>query len=273
MTKKLITHINPHLDDIAAIWLLKKYLPDFANAEIDFISADNQHQIESDDLLFVGVGRGKYDEHKGDVEDCATSLVWKDLLSKNLSPQDQNQKKAVDELVEWSRVIDLGRYPEQEFSDFIVPAFIRPSDNTKQSSLDAVELGEKILDRILEVLIKKQRSLSDWQNKIEFDSLFGKAVAVSSQTINRAFCKANGDAVLYLMVDPVTNHVQYFTPEFDIDLEPIYLKLKQLDPQADWFLHQSHHMVICGSGSSPDSKTTDLSFEQLIELAKKDKKE
>ena len=45
-------------------------------------------------------------------------------------------------------------------------------------------------------------------------------------------------------------------------------KLKKMDPEADWFLHQSHHMVLCGSSSAPDSKPTKLSFEQLIEAVK-----
>ena len=52
-----------------------------------------------------------------------------------------------------------------------------------------------------------------------------------------------------------------------LDLEPIYEKLIETEPDSGWFLHQSHHMVICGSSSAPEHKTG-LSFEELIEVVK-----
>ncbi len=71
------------------------------------------------------------------------------------------------------------------------------------------------------------------------------------------------------MYNPKFKSVQFFTPSFEIDLEPIYQKGKSLDPDATWFLHQSHHMVFAGgAGSAPDAVKTKLSFEQLIDLAK-----
>ena len=68
------------------------------------------------------------------------------------------------------------------------------------------------------------------------------------------------------MYDPKYKSVQFFSN--DLDLKEIYTKVKELDPVASWFLHQSHHMVICGSSSAPDSKPTKLSFEELIEAVK-----
>lgn len=201
------------------------------------------------------------------MEDCATSLVWKDLKSKGLIPEDKILAAALERIVEWSTVIDLGRAPEEEFGSFSVPAFIRPHDSTQESSKKSLELGKEILDRILEVLKKEEQAKLDWENRIEFETKFGRSYAVESETINRPFCKAQGGD-LFLMVDPKKRSVQYFTPSFEIDLEPIYNKVKELDPQADWFLHQSHHMVLCGAGASPDFKATKLSFEQLIEAAK-----
>ena len=53
--KTLVTHINPHLDDIAAIWLFKKYHPDFKDAKIEFISASRdaaQKEEEHDATLY-----------------------------------------------------------------------------------------------------------------------------------------------------------------------------------------------------------------------------
>lgn len=267
--KTLVTHISPHLDDIAAIWLTRKFLPEFKGAKLDFIGANqgNQGLAEDQDILYIGVGRGKYDEHKGDLEDCAATLVWKDIKKQGLVKEEGIGKLALEELIDWVRLGDLGRLPQGQYDEFTIPAFIRPKDSSKESSKKAVELGEEILDRVLEVLKRKQQSLIDWQSRIEFQSRFGFSAAVKSETVDREFCKRQ-NARLFVMYSPKHQSVQFFTPSFDIDLAPIYEKVKQLDPQASWFLHQSHHMVICGSSSAPDSKPTKLTFEQLIEAAK-----
>ncbi|HBQ50833.1 hypothetical protein A3B42_03140 [Candidatus Daviesbacteria bacterium RIFCSPLOWO2_01_FULL_38_10] len=267
--KTLVTHINPHLDDIAAIWLFKKFHTDFKDAGLEFISAHegNLGLTDSDNKVYFGVGRGKFDEHKGDLEDCATSLVWKDIQNQGLAPKDEAELKAYEELVEWSRLIDLGRMPIQEFDEFSVQAFIRPHESTQESSKEAAILGEKILDRILSVLKRKQQAILDWEKAVEFQTEFGKTIAIISETVDREFCRGQ-TADLFLMYNPKYKSVQFFTPSFEIDLKPIYDKVKLIDPEASWFLHQSHHMVICGSSSAPDSKPTKLTFEQLIELVK-----
>lgn len=269
MTKVLVTHINPHLDDIAAIWLLKKFHPQFSDASIEFISAnhDSASKEESEERVFVGTGGGKFDEHKEGLDTCAGSLVFDFLKQKNIFFGDNILISALEELVNWNRLIDTGRAPVYEFSEFSVQSFIRPKEGTKESSLEAVELGSKILDRILAVLKIKQQALKDWDGRVEFETKFGKTVAIKSSFVDRGFCKQQeGD--LFLIFDPKYPSVQFFTPSQTIDLSPIYEKVKELDPDASWFLHQSHHMVICGSASAPDSKPAQLSFEQLIELVK-----
>lgn len=266
--KTLVTHINPHLDDISAIWLYKKFHPEFKDAQIEFINAsrDEALKFESEDKIYFGTGGGKFDEHKGDLEDCAASLVWKDIKAKGIAPKDEAELSAYEELVQWNRLIDLGKGSPKDVTPFSVPAFIRTKDSTQGSSLKSQNLGEEILDRILEILKKRYQSEKDWETKVEFESRFGKSYAISSETIDREFCKEKGGN-LFLMYDPSHSSAQYFTPSFEIDLEPIYEKAKQLEPEAAWFLHQSHHMVICGSSSAPNVHT-ELSFEKLIEIAK-----
>lgn len=266
--KTLVTHINPHLDDISAIWLFKKFFPEFADAEISFINAsrDEAAKFESEEKVYFGTGGGKYDEHKGDLEDCAVSLVWKDIKAKGLAPKDEAQLSAFEELVEWNRMIDLGKGSPKDITPFSVPAFIRTKDSTQESSLKSQKLGEEILDRILEILKKGYQSQKDWEKKVEFESKFGKSYAISSETIDREFCKEKGGD-LFLMYDPSHKSAQYFTPSFEIDLEPIYKKAVELEPDSGWFLHQSRHMVICGSSSAPEHKTN-LGMDKLIEIAK-----
>lgn len=266
--KTLVTHINPHLDDIAAIWLYQKIHPEFKDAEVEFISATNERLENTEDKVYVGVGRGDFDEHKGDLEDCATSLVYKHGLKEIASNQVPNvEAKAIEELVEWVRLDDLGKLEIRDYPDFSIPAWIRSTDSSEESSKKTLELGIEILERILRVLKRKYLAEKEWEGRIEFESKFGKSFAIKGEAIDRSFCREKGGD-LFLMYDPESKWTQYFTPSFEIDLEPIYNKVKELDSEADWFLHQSHHMVICGSSSSPESKVTKLSFEELIEAAK-----
>lgn len=268
MSKTLITHINPHLDDIAAIWLFKKYHPKFSDAKLEFVSAsrDLAAKQETEDKIFVGTGGGRFDEHKEGLNTCSASLVYEYLKENKYIPEDSISQKALEKLLEWNKLIDTGRAPDSQFDEFSIQAFIRVKDGMPENSNKSVELGIEILNRILIVLKRKQKSLKDWEKRVEFESKFGKSFAVVSETLDREFAREQGGD-MFLMYHPSSKSVQYFTPSFDIDLEPLYKKLKILDPEASWFLHQSHHMVICGSSSAPESKPTKLSFEELIKVA------
>lgn len=263
--KILVTHINPHLDDICAIWLFKKFQPDFKDAKVEFISASHTKDNEqADDKVFLGTGGGQFDEHKEGLDTCAGSLVYEYLKEQGFIPQGST-KKALEKLVNWNRLIDTGKAPNNQFDEFSVQSFIRTKDNSSDTSGKSTELGSEILDRVLEVLKRKEQSILDFEKAIEFQSKFGKSYAVISETVDREFCREQ-DGQLYLMYDPRYRSVQFFSN--DLDLKEIYTKVKELDPQASWFLHQSHHMVICGSSSAPDSKLTELSLEELIEAVK-----
>lgn len=267
--KTLVTHINPHLDDIAGIWFFKKFCPGFKDAKIEFISASRDAaKAETKDKIFVGTGGGQFDEHKEGLDTCSGTLVYEYLKKKNYIPKDEILRKALDRLVEWNELIDTGKAPDCQFDEFSIQAFIRAKDGLPENSLKSVELGREILNRVLIVLKRRQQSIKDWTKRTEFKTRFGKSFAVESETVDREFSREQGGD-LFLMYSPKNKGVQFFTPSFKIDLKPIYTAVKELDPQASWFLHQSHHMVICGSSSAPDSKPTKLSFEQLIEITKR----
>lgn len=265
--KTLVTHINPHLDDISAIWLFKKFHPEFIDAKIEFINASRDEALKNEtaEKIYFGTGGGKFDEHKGDLEDCAASLVWKSIKPV-MTSLPEIEIKALDDLIEWNRLIDLGKGTNYDFGPYSVQAFIRSKDSSQEDSLKSYELGAEILDRIFELLKKIKQSEKDWNSKIEFETKFGKSVAIVSETVDRSFVREKGFS-LVLMYDPKFKSAQFFTPSFDIDLEPVYKKLIEKEPGAGWFLHQSHHMVICGSSSAPEHRTA-LAFDKLIEIAK-----
>ena len=57
-------------------------------------------------------------------------------------------------------------------------------------------------------------------------------------------------------------------PKDSIDLEPLYNELKSAEPDATWFLHASHHMVLNGSSKNPDMRPTKKSLQEIITALK-----
>ena len=91
----ILTHERPHLDEIVAIWLLRKFgeqrFPGISTASVTFTSIRKlaeaglkPEDYEARGVLLLGIGGGRFDEHPTLVEgrkagDCATTLVAKEL--------------------------------------------------------------------------------------------------------------------------------------------------------------------------------------------------
>jgi hypothetical protein len=92
---RILTHERPHLDEIVAIWLLRKFgeqrFPGISTAAVEFTSirklaeaGRKPEDYEADGTLLLGIGRGRFDEHPTldegrKAEDCATTLVAREL--------------------------------------------------------------------------------------------------------------------------------------------------------------------------------------------------
>ncbi len=269
--KTLVTHISPHLDDIAAVWLFKKFFPSFKNAKIKFISQSQTDKVadtETKDRIFFGIGKGRFDEHKGDLEDCATSLVWKEIKKEGLAPKDSFEIKAYDEMVQWNFLVDTAKLPPGEFDNYRLDSFIRSYENSPEDSLRTVKLGCEILDRIMPKLIKKQRGLDEWEKRIEFKSRWGKSVAVEGADFSRNLAYSKGFMVV-AQLSPVDHFIGITASGLSkIDLTPIYAALIKKEPDIPWFLHHAKKMVLCGSASAPDAKRSKLNLKEVIEIVK-----
>jgi len=93
--KSILTHERPHLDEIVAIWLLRKFgeqrLPGVATAAVSYTSMRRlaeaglkPEDYEARGILLLGIGGGRFDEHPSmeegrKADDCATTLVAKEL--------------------------------------------------------------------------------------------------------------------------------------------------------------------------------------------------
>jgi len=55
-------------------------------------------------------------------------------------------------------------------------------------------------------------------------------------------------------------------PKEAIDLTGVYNEFKKQEPDATWFLHASHHMVLNGSSKNPDMRPTKKTLQQIIDV-------
>lgn len=268
--KYLRTHARPHLDDICAFWLFKRYLPEAKEAELGFVEGKDRAQAKDDaDTVHVGIGGGKYDEHKGDVGDCATTLVWKDIMTRVEIPE--REKRAVQKIVDWALLEDTGKMFNEPRRAFSVPAILGGYfDGHGADSLQQTMFGFDLLDSLI-VSQRNEVHVEDiWASRTEFDSRYGRAVAMRGTARQmEPYAYGQGFDLVLVVNDGDTYQTIRAKGNSDIDLTPTAEALKVQDSNADWYFHHSKKMLICGGDHAPHARTSALKMEQLIELLKR----
>ncbi|MEI6597187.1 MAG: hypothetical protein WCL13_03190 [bacterium] len=152
--KKILIPNKPHLDPIAAIYLLKKYgqekFPGIASAEIIFW--ENSHDPTPEDInkfivekvLSIDIGGGMFDHHEGPEQETASSLV-----AINLGIE---KKPELTALLNYVREDDLeGLHNRYGDLAYLIKCFHKQ----KLSSEKVVELGLRLINYF-------QASQIDW---------------------------------------------------------------------------------------------------------------
>lgn len=276
--KTIVTHFGPDLDAIASVWLIKKFIPGFENAEITFISAGKTYlgkKPDSDpDIVHVDTGLGKFDHHQTDEYTCAAKLVFiylkdkKYIKEKHVEPLRRlvEQVNVTDHFgqVFWEKAAD-DRY--EFFAEGIIDGLrlIYPRESGK-----IMELGFSMLDAIYHQLSNKV-----WAEEIikkdgqEFNVKWGKGLGVETMNDEVVSLAQKMGYCVVIRKDPRKGYVRIKAiPKKEIDLTNIYNELKKKDSKATWFLHASKHMLLNGSTKNPDMVPTKLSLDEIIKIIK-----
>ncbi len=272
--KNLATHINPHLDDICGIWLFKKYFPGWKKANVRFVNATPNScstyggkPVDTDaDIVHVGVCRGKYDEHKGDLGKSAAVLVWEDLKRKKHLPKDKIEQKALKLVIDYVLEGDLGLRYKKEDTAYELGTLVKWIPD----SFERVECGSIFLEALLNFLESCVKLEQDWVKRKVFKTKWGNGVGLISES-NGAERAYNEGYVLIVQIEPKKH---YYSIRADaqskVDLTEAYEKAVALEPKSDWYLHHSKRLLICGSSTVANKfNRSKLSLEQMIGLVKK----
>src|SRR6266700_7819417 len=96
--KIIVTHMSPDWDAITSVWLIKKYLSGWQQADVRFVPAGQKFKnqeakirkygddpieiIGEDEVIHVDTGLGPLDHHQTqDKNVCGASLTWDYVLS------------------------------------------------------------------------------------------------------------------------------------------------------------------------------------------------
>ncbi|MEI7741717.1 MAG: hypothetical protein WCJ29_04380 [bacterium] len=270
--KTLVTHKFPHLDDITAIWLWQKYVPGFKKAKVGFVELAGggkavtwkNKPVDSDrEVIHFGVGRGKFDEHKGDIGKSATLLVHEYLLKQKLIPN--KDKPALAKLIEFVNLQDNGKILGLQYGNMFIPRVLRniyPSEKRHAIGAELLDAALPLYDN--EALIEK-----DWAKSIEFETRWGKGLAIETNADGPDAVAYNKGFSLVIHLDPKRKWRMFrANADSDTDLTGIYEELHRMEPRASWFLHHSKHMLLCGSRSAPDVVRSRLSLKELVKIAR-----
>jgi hypothetical protein len=257
----------PDLDSVTSIWLLKRF-GGLEQVELAFVPAGatlNDMPVDSDpEVIHVETGRGRFDHHQEEVagpHTCSAKLVWQAVR-----PQD----RALEQIIEYVVKQDNGLIePWLQNDRWGWGGLLRglnlcyPQDPQK-----VVEAMLPILDgwyAWAQELVELER---EFERRLEFQTPWGLGIAFEGDLGGARGWSFRRGAVIFVRrtsqgwvgIEGRARH--------HVDLTPVYQRLRELEPEADWFLHASKRILLCGSWKSPAQNPSRLTLPEVVEILK-----
>lgn len=300
--KIIVTHSSPDWDAISSVWVLKRFLPGWENASVQFVPAGGRvapfrgeepiEKIGNDEVIHVDTGMGPLDHHQtSDKSVCGASRSWEYAFTNNpefaTSEKMKDRKEAVDRIIKVIVAIDHFQevfWPDaaadhQEFSLLgLLDGLKIQKPNDDQFY---VLFGMECLDALVHQFENRIWAEREIKQGKEFETRFGKGIAF--ETLNDTVIKLSQKMgyVIVVRKDPRKGYVrikvrpekvqqsgQVGMTKDKIDLTLAYEQLSKMDPQATWFLHVSKKMLLNGTPKNPTMVPTTLSLDQIINVVK-----
>jgi hypothetical protein len=267
----LVTHLFPHRDDVAGLWLLQRFDPKYFDANLMFLPTGANVHLDANHIG-IGTGRGIYDEHKGDINDSATSLVWKDLKRRKLLPKG-SKGAALAALVESIRLGDMGTgigQPNHWRNDTKVLQTIAGLPG--QDSITATRWGYTLMDALLELYEKREVAVRAIQKGIKFQTRWGRGIAIKSDVLPGMASTVSAELgyALVALEHPSHRYIHVRSnPHAKTNLTRLYNEVRKIDGDSAWYLHHSKRLLIHGDLVAPTDLRSKLKLKDMVKLIKK----
>jgi len=274
--KTIVTHLNPDLDAIFAVWLIKRFFPGWSHAEVEFVPAGEtlvgKLADDNPEILHVDTGLGRFDHHQTKKFICASDLVWREILKENIKLKDW-QKKAVERILAVVREVDHARFlawpqPDSDRWDFsLYQIFGGLVACLKDNQKKILEICLPLVDSLFKIFGEKVEAEEILENGLRFKTRWGKGIAFKTDNSEVTYLALKKGYAVVIRKKMKTGHLGiYGNWKNGVNLYKVYLILKKKDPDADWFYHKSGCLVLNGSTSNPKMKPTKLKLEEAIKI-------
>lgn len=296
--KIIVTHMSPDWDAITSVWLLRKYLPGWQEAEVKFVPAGQRlsgnnksehtvviEKIDDNEIIHVDTGLGPLDHHQiQDTSVSAASRTWDYVLAEFSKADDkmtQEHKNAVSRIVKVVVATDHFKevfWPDAA-SDIYEFSFLGILEGLKYEKpgqdLHYVSFGIVVLNALVAQFENRIWAEEEINEKgVAFETTRGKGMGF--ETLNDTVLKLAQKMgyVLVVRKDPRKGYIRIKTlpdqkGEKGIDLTGAYEQLKKMDPDATWFLHVSKKMLLNGTPKNPKMVPTRLTLREIIKVLEK----
>lgn len=298
----IITHASPDWDAIGSVWVLKRFLPGWDMAKVEFVpagnrsprvlqkekEADSQIIVESGDtkIIHVDTGLTPLDHHQVyDTSLSSVSRCWdfvtrenRDLHATTSDTKREDKIAAMERIVRY--LVDLDHFQEvfwkdanSDIHEFSLYGILEGMKGLHPDNDEYfVSWGMEILDAMLRRFESKIWAEKEIAKGKEFVTKWGKGLAI--ETINDSVIK-QAQKMGYVVVvrrDPRKGYVRIKAVPFkegitpDINLGLVHSKLEKMDPTATWFLHVSNKMLLNGTPKNPKMIPTTLPLEAIVSV-------
>ncbi|OGQ40789.1 MAG: hypothetical protein A2W61_07265 [Deltaproteobacteria bacterium RIFCSPLOWO2_01_44_7] len=292
--KIIVTHASPDLDAISSIWLIRRFLPGWEDAQVKYVPAGETisgkipqkaiEKIGDDEVIHVDTGMGPLDHHQTpDINVSAASITWEFVKKTNEGHGEHLRKEKIEAIDRIMRVVvDVDHFKEvfwpQPNADYYEFHLMGILDGLKLLKPDQDQYCTDYIMEAFDALLHQFENRIWAEKEIKengkvFDTKFGKGIGF--ETINDTVIKLSQKMGYPVVVrkDPRKGYVRIkVLPQSkgqDIDLTLVYEQLKKMDPDATWFLHVSKKMLLNGTPKNPKMIPTKLSLSDIIRVLEK----
>ncbi len=245
----IVAHTSPDMDAITSVWLIKKFLPGWDKAQVQFVPAgeaigrtpeaglsfkDPVERMGRNRVIHVDTGLGPLDHHQTLSDKvCAASLTFDYVIkemNENLPEMGKEKLEALDRMVKVVVQVDHFKEvfwgePTADYHEFSIVGIL---DGLKLEKPDSDQFYVDYVCQALDALLHEFENRV-WAEKeikehgTEFNTRFGKGIAF--ETVNDSVIKLSQKMgyVIVLRKDPRKGYVRIKARPDDPDRGPVSL--------------------------------------------------